>query len=131
MNYLIKSLCAGLMVVAASVWTAGADTIPDGVALVMAEEEGCIWCAAWNRDISPEYAITAEGRAAPLVRINIHKALPEGLKLESRLRFTPTFVLVRDGQEISRLEGYAGEDFFWGLLQRMLTNAGIDYNDPR
>ena len=96
----------------------------------MAEEEGCIWCAAWNRDVSTEYPKTGEGRAAPLLRIDIHKPLPEGLELEKKLRFTPTFVLVRDGREVSRLEGYPGEDFFWGLLQRMLTNAGVDYDKP-
>lgn len=131
MNYMIKTFCAALLMAFACMTTVSAQVVPDGVALIMAEEEGCMWCAAWNRDIATEYPITAEGRAAPLVRINIHKPLPDGLKLESKLRFTPTFVLVRDGQEISRLEGYAGEHFFWGLLQRMLTNAGVAYTEPQ
>ena len=96
------------------------------VTLVMVEEEGCIWCARWNRDISVEYPKTAEGRAAPLRRVDI-RDIPEDLDLASRPQFTPTFILVRDGVELSRLEGYAGEDFFWGLLGRMLTDAGIDY----
>jgi hypothetical protein len=30
-------------------------------------------------------------------------------------------VLVKDGVEVARLEGYPGEDFFWGLLGRMLS----------
>jgi hypothetical protein len=42
--------------------------------------------------------------------------------------FTPTFVLVEDGQELARIEGYPGEDFFWGLLARMLEEH-TDY-DP-
>jgi len=37
--------------------------------------------------------------------------------------FTPTFVLMGDGVEVGRMEGYAGEDFFWGLLGRMLSQA--------
>ena len=40
--------------------------------------------------------------------------------LVSPIRFTPTFVLVDDGREIGRIEGYPGEDFFWGLLERLL-----------
>ncbi len=34
--------------------------------------------------------------------------------------FTPTFVLFDDGREIGRIEGYPGEDFFWGLLQNLV-----------
>ena len=41
------------------------------------------------------------------------------------MRFTPTFVLVRDGQEIDRIEGYPGQDFFWSLLAMMLQRAKI------
>ncbi len=93
--------------------------------LLMAEEEGCMWCARWNKDVSTEYPLTAEGRAAPLRRVDIHKTLPEGIELDSALRLTPTFVLVKDGREVSRIEGYPGEDFFWGLLNRMLTQADV------
>lgn len=98
------------------------------VSLVMAEERGCIWCARWNEDISPEYSKTAEGRAAPLRRIDIADDIPADLTLDGAVRFTPTFILVRNGQEIDRLEGYPGEDFFWGLLQRMLTENDIDWD---
>ncbi|TNF57738.1 MAG: hypothetical protein EP307_13380 [Rhodobacteraceae bacterium] len=92
--------------------------------LLMAEEAGCMWCARWNAEVAPEYPLTAEGRAAPLLRHDIDTALPEGITLRSRLRFTPTFVLLRDGVEVDRLEGYPGEDFFWGLLGAMLDRAG-------
>ncbi len=34
--------------------------------------------------------------------------------------FTPTFVLVENGVELARIEGYPGEDFFWGLLGMIL-----------
>lgn len=96
--------------------------------LVMAEETGCMWCAQWNETIAPIYPKTPEGQAAPLMRIDIHDNLPEGLIFASALRFTPTFVLMQDGQEVRRIEGYPGEDFFWGLLQVMLDQAGVDYS---
>lgn len=97
--------------------------------LVMVEEPGCIWCARWNAEVSPEYPLTAEGRAAPLRRIDLRAPVPDDLALDGPLRLTPTFILVIDGHEVSRLEGYPGEDFFWGLLARMLTNAGVELDD--
>lgn len=94
----------------------------DGLQLVMVEQPGCSWCAAWHRDIGPAYPKTAEGRAAPLRMVDLH-ALPPDLDLVSRPRFTPTFILVSDGREISRLEGYPGADFFWPMLERLLDQA--------
>ena len=91
--------------------------------LLMFEEVGCVWCARWNAEVGPEYPITPEGLAAPLVRLDIHEPLPDDLSLTSRPRFTPTFILVEDGAELGRIEGYPGEDFFWGLLGRMLERT--------
>lgn len=94
--------------------------------LIMVEEHGCIWCARWNDEISQIYPKTAEGAAAPLQRIDIHAKRPEDIKFSRSLHYTPTFVLVVDGHEASRIEGYPGEDFFWGLLGKMLAQAGVD-----
>ena len=93
--------------------------------LVMAEEEGCMWCARWNEEIGPIYPKTPEGRAAPLQRFDVHETPPEDLHFARSLHFTPTFVLMVDGVEASRIEGYPGEDFFWGLLGQMLTAADV------
>lgn len=96
--------------------------------LVMVEEDGCIWCARWNKEISEIYPKTPEGKAAPLRRMDIHAARPDDLKFQRGLFFTPTFVLMVDGKEVSRIEGYPGADFFWGLLERMLVEASIEFS---
>lgn len=88
--------------------------------LVMFEEEGCVWCARWNSEIAPIYPKTPEGRAAPLQRIDLAQGSRTQFKLRSRPVYTPTFVIVDDGQEVGRIEGYPGEDFFWGLLGKIL-----------
>ncbi len=88
--------------------------------LVMVEEDGCVWCELWDEEIKDIYPKTAEGRAAPLRKINIQDPLPEDLTIKAPLVYTPTFLLVVDGQEVARLEGYAGEDFFWGMLGKIL-----------
>lgn len=117
----LRSLILSAAMLLASVGVAVADTN-----LVMVEERGCIWCARWNDEISEIYPKTTEGAAAPLLRMDIHAPRPAGITFARALTFTPTFVLVVDGREVSRLEGYPGEDFFWGLLGKMLEQAQID-----
>ncbi len=92
--------------------------------LLMAEEAGCMWCAKWNKEISHIYPKTTEGRTAPLRRFDLHGETPD-VAFTYPVRFTPTFVLVQDGTEVGRIEGYPGEDFFWGLLEMMFERANI------
>lgn len=87
--------------------------------LVMVEQRGCHWCARWNEEISHIYPKTEEGRRAPLRRVDLH-ALPGDLTFTSRPVFTPTFVLFDNGEELGRIEGYAGDEFFWFLLTKLL-----------
>lgn len=89
--------------------------------LIMVEQLGCEWCKVWDEEIGASYHLTAEGKIAPLRRINIHDDLPDDLEFVRGLVFTPTFVLVHDGREIGRILGYPGEDFFWGLLQQLIV----------
>lgn len=97
--------------------------------LIMVEQRGCPYCRMWHRDIGPDkYARTDEGLFAPLRLIDLHAPRPEDIAFAQPLRITPTFVLVDDGQELARIEGYPGEDFFWGLLDMMLK-AHTDYAD--
>lgn len=93
--------------------------------LMMAEEPGCHWCAAWNEEIADIYPKTAEGRAAPLERFDVRQTAPENVTFKTDVLFTPTFILVQNGEEVGRIEGYPGEDFFWGLLAKLFEQADI------
>ena len=117
----LRTLALSTLLMASSILPAKAEAH-----LIMVEEQGCMWCARWNEDIADIYPKTNEGRAAPLKRIDIHNSRPKGMTFKQKLTFTPTFVLVINGIETSRIEGYPGEDFFWGLLGQMLKQANID-----
>ncbi|MEH6738061.1 MAG: hypothetical protein V7695_05885 [Sulfitobacter sp.] len=116
----LRTALFGALLVIAGTMSANAQS-----KLIMAEEIGCVWCARWNEEISEIYPKTGEGRAAPLERMDIHMPYPPELEFASKLRFTPTFVLMIDNKEVSRLEGYPGEDFFWGVLGQMLEKASV------
>jgi thioredoxin-related protein len=99
------------------------------VELIMVEQKGCSHCQAWHKAIGPIYPKTPEGAFAPLSVVNISEGAPEGVQFARKVVFTPTFVLVDEGAEIGRIEGYPGEDFFWGLLEMMLR-AKTSYVKP-
>jgi thioredoxin-related protein len=90
--------------------------------LVMFESDICEWCDAWHAEIGPIYPKTSEGKRAPLRIVDIHDPRPSDLDHIEGVRFTPTFVLIDDdGQEVGRINGYPGEDFFWGLLSELIA----------
>ena len=90
--------------------------------LVMMEQEGCHYCERWLAEIGDRYHLTEEGRIAPLRRVALEEELPRDLPpAMASISITPTFVLVREGVEVARLYGYAGDEFFWGQLQEMLN----------
>jgi len=102
------------------------------VRLLMLEAPGCSWCARWHAEVGDAYALTAEGRTAPLLRAQIRAELPAGIALARPALFTPTFVLLHDGAEVGRIEGYPGEHFFWPLLGQLLGGLPAELQkDPR
>ncbi len=111
------------LVVAAGI---GLWTSANAAKLIMVEQEYCEYCEAWNADVGGIYNKTEEGKKAPLRRVDINETLPDDLSFITGLVFTPTFVLVEDGKEIGRLVGYAGESFFWGLLQKLIKKLPVE-----
>lgn len=95
----------------------GADVLPSGLALIMIEEHGCGYCRRWLEEVGPGYAASDEGRRAPLIRVDRFSKQADQF---SRIVYTPTFVLVRDGKEQGRILGYPGPDFFWSLLADLM-----------
>ena len=89
--------------------------------LLMAEEDGCLWCERWNEEIADIYPKTDEGQKAPLQRYDLHGGKLADVTFATRVHYTPTFILVSDGKKVDRIEGYPGEDFFWGLLSELIA----------
>lgn len=109
---------AALVCVSPGAFASGAD-----LELLMFETPGCPWCERWTEEIGGAYPNTTEGARAPLRRVWLHDGAPEGVSLERPVRYSPTFVLVRTGREIGRIEGYPGQDFFWPLLGELLEKT--------
>lgn len=111
MTYLTRALCAAALIT----WGAAAWAVE----LVMVEQVGCHYCERWHAEIGPAYDNTAEGKFAPVRMVNIG-SIPKDLDLTSRPVLTPTFILVQDGRELARIEGYPGDNWFWPMLSELL-----------
>ena len=125
---LAVSLASPGLVVAASAPAAPAGAtqaapIHHGLRLVMVDLKGCTFCAAFRREVMPAYSARPEGRRAPLAIVPIDGPWPDGIALAARPRVTPTFILLRNGVEQARIEGYASPDSFWPALRSMLNTA--------
>jgi len=88
--------------------------------LLMVEETNCPYCARFNAEIAPAYPNTTEGKAAPLRRVNIDLGWPDDLSHIKSESLTPTFILIQNNQELGRLHGYQGDEFFWFLLGELM-----------
>jgi hypothetical protein len=91
--------------------------------LVMIGAPNCEYCAQWEAEVGVVFDRTAEGRQVALERRTLAAPAPEGARLARGIRYTPTFVLLCQGAETGRIEGYPGEDFFWPMLRRLLDRA--------
>jgi len=110
---MLKSFCVLVALLGAALPALSAE-------LVMFRSAGCPYCLAWDREIGAVYPKTEIGKTLPLRQVQIDRGKDTSVELKSPIRYTPTFVLVEGGKEKARIEGYPGEFFFWGVLEKLL-----------
>ena len=115
-NFIIKRKIAWMLIPAIVLWVTAAHSLE----LIMFESEGCIWCKKWHEDIGSLYSRTKEGKIAPLRQIQMIEDFQGQLKLKAPVTVSPTFVLVAENNEVGRIIGYPGDEFFWFLLSELL-----------
>jgi thioredoxin-related protein len=105
-------------------WAAQSDiNSTSNIELLMIDSDDCPYCRKFDREIAAIYPKTNEGKRAPLARHHLGDPLPTkyaALDI-TRNTMTPTFILVKDNQEVDRLVGYNGDEFFWFLLNDLLN----------
>ncbi|MEQ1697242.1 MAG: thioredoxin [Hyphomicrobiaceae bacterium] len=93
-----------------------------GLSLIMVDEPGCVYCRKWEAEIGGGYARSAQGRFAPLVKV---RRKSRELSAFNPVIYTPTFILVRRGEELGRITGYPGRAYFYSELDTLLASAGF------
>jgi hypothetical protein len=129
---LSRCLILGLTAVA---WPAAGGAAPDrdtvvstgvagtGFELIAFEAPGCNYCPVFRRDVLPSYPATRAGKTAPLRFIDVNEPAAERLQLSSPVTVVPTLVIMRDGVEIGRINGYFGRENMHRMLDTLLPAA--------
>lgn len=102
---------------------AGSQALAANVRLILVESPSCGYCIKWDREVGPSYPKSKEGRFAPLKRVQRGDAALKGL---NPVIYTPTFIVVRNGEEVGRVTGYSGKLYFWDELDQQLAKAGFN-----
>lgn len=107
-----------LILTAGLIWLGVAARAAD---LVMVDAPGCPYCAAWKREVGPDYPTSRAATFAPLRIVEASQIRKARIRLARRVVYTPTFLLVEDNREVARIEGYPGKAQFWAVLDNVLT----------
>ncbi len=89
--------------------------------LVVFNSARCPYCIAFEREIGRDYSKSAEAQQAPLRRVDLDARRPADLARIKGVEGTPTFVLMHEGREVGRIEGYPGNRLFYPELRRLLA----------
>jgi thioredoxin-related protein len=119
----VSGLIGLLATVVFSAATLQASAAEAAVRLLMFEAPACPHCKRWHVEIGGIYEKSREGRFAPLERLAISEAARRSV---AGVRYSPTFVVLRNGEELGRIVGYSGPDFFWSQLGEVLARAGFE-----
>ncbi len=90
-----------------------------GYEVIVFEADGCTYCQVLRRRALPHYKASRVSQIAPMRFVNVSTADLTGLGISSRIAMAPTVVLMRDGREVNRINGYAGAD----AIVRLVVDA--------
>ncbi len=98
--------------------------------LLMVHHPLCPFCKAFMNDVALDYSTTKQGKALPLVILDI--TITKNMEwLEQEMRSgniyrilgTPTFIIYNYGKEIGRVEGYSGKEWFYEELDKAVRES--------
>ena len=90
----------------------------------------CGACQQFDREVGPIYEKTSESLALPLERVLIDDWQADRYHLvkcaSAEVIGTPTFLQIRDCQELDRITGYSDAELFWLGHRRMMNRIASD-----
>lgn len=96
---------------------------PNAVELVVFEHQDCTYCRAFRSDTLPLYRSNGQDVRAPVRFVRVEHSDTSTLNLNGRIEMVPTFVLMQNGRELGRIEGYWAPDNFFKMLSHLMLRA--------
>ena len=102
----------------------------DSPVLIYIYSSECDACRQFDREVGPIYRKTDEYAALPLERVLIDEWQADEHQLvkcaSAEVIGTPTFLQIRDCEELDRITGYSEAELFWLGHRRMMNRIESD-----
>ena len=111
---------------------ASADTTThnDSPVLIYIYSPECGACRQFDREVGPIYEKTTESLALPMERVLIDEWQADRHQLvecaSAEVIGTPTFLQIRNCQELDRITGYSDAELFWLGHRRMMNRIASE-----
>ncbi len=126
MRLFLAAVCAAIITIGAPVGgsaksngeadaTAG-ETVPRTEVIVF-EIGGCKYCTAFRDNLGARYLASTTNRAAPMRFVDVGKLDPQSFQLRADINTVPTIVVLQDGREVDRVEGYPLPELLFGMVK--------------
>lgn len=95
-------------------------SVASDLRLVMFTSKDCPVCQAWERQIGSVYKKSFYQVSLPLTRVNFSADTSDLMSLQEPISGTPTFVILKNGEEVGRILGFNDKEIFWWELSSFL-----------
>ena len=95
----------------------GATTNAPRTEVIVFEIGGCKYCTAFRDNLGARYLASTTNRAAPMRFVDVGKLDPQAFQLRADINTVPTIVVLQDGREVDRVEGYPLPELLFGMVK--------------
>ena len=89
--------------------------------VVVFEIGGCKYCTVFRDNLGARYQASTTNAVAPMRYVDVGRLDPADFQLASDITTVPTIVLMQDGKEIDRVEGYPMSEVLFGMVKSKVT----------
>ena len=92
----------------------------DNSLLLMITDKTCLICMVWEKQIGKIYPKTEIANKFPLSRIEMRDFVNYTKYKLKKTNITPTFIFIRNNNELGRIEGYTSPEMFWWQVDEIV-----------
>jgi hypothetical protein len=85
--------------------------------VIVFEIGGCKYCTMFRDNLGARYLASTTNRAAPMRFVDVGKLDPQSFQLSADINTVPTIVVLQDGREVDRVEGYPVPELLFGMVK--------------
>ena len=117
---MLASVLMALMPTRAGAGRDALEAAPTRIEIVVFEAPGCHYCEAFRERLGARYAASTSHHTAPLRYVDATQPEAAGFPLNGEIKLVPTIVVMQDGREVDRLEGYPLPEMFFSMIRSRL-----------